>query len=81
MKLKDILHSVAKEHSIEPEALLGRRRTEPLVTIRQLVMYRMRMETDCTLAECGQVLGGRAPATIQHGFMKIAQLNSNNGVR
>jgi chromosomal replication initiator protein len=35
-------------------------------------MYLIRQETDCSLAEIGQELGGRTPATVSHAYQKIA---------
>jgi chromosomal replication initiator protein len=45
---------------------------------RQVAMYLIRQETDCSLAEIGRELGGRTPATVSHAYQKIAVDINNN---
>ena len=70
--LEEILKETAEECGFTPEELIGRDRHKKIAHARQVVMYNMRMKTDSTLKECGEVLGGRSPATISWGFQKIA---------
>ena len=51
---------------------MSRKRDEMTVLARQVAMYLIRQETDCSLAEIGQELGGRTPATVSHAYQKIA---------
>lgn len=56
----------------------GRRRDETTVLARQVCMYLMRQETECSLAEIGRVLGDRSPATISYAYEKIANAINND---
>jgi chromosomal replication initiator protein len=58
--------------------LRGRRRDEATVLARQVAMYLMRQETDCSLSEIGRELGGRSPATISYAYDKIANSINND---
>jgi len=69
--LEDILEETAHEYGFTPEELIGRDRHKNISWVRQVAMYNMMMKTDCTLRECGDLLG-RSPATITQGFQKIA---------
>ena len=39
---------------------------------RQVAMYLIKQETDCSLAQIGNELGGRNPSTVSHACEKIA---------
>jgi chromosomal replication initiator protein len=67
-----IIEAVATSFNLTLSDLKGRRRDEATVLARQLSMYLVRQETDCSLAEIGQELGGRSPATISYAYDKIA---------
>ena len=69
--LEEILKETANEYGFTPEELKGRDRHKKVSHARQVAMYNMMMKTDCTLQECGDLLG-RCPATITQGFQKIA---------
>lgn len=70
--LESILKDIAHQYRIKPDVLKSRIRIAPVARARQAAMYNMRMKTDCTLAEAGEVLGGRTPSTITYGFQKVA---------
>ncbi len=54
--------------------MLGRDRTREVTLPRQMAMYLVREETDASLPEIGQMLGGRDHTTIIHGCDKISNL-------
>jgi len=67
-----IVESVINSFHLTPSDLKSRKRDEATALARQVAMYLMRQETNCSLAEIGQQLGGRSPATISHAYQKIA---------
>ena len=45
-------------------------------------MYLLREETDCSLMDIGQMLGGRDHTTVIHGCEKISEeINANSRMR
>jgi len=58
--------------------LRGRRRDEATVQARQICMYLMRQETECSLSEIGRELGDRSPATISYAYEKMSDAINNN---
>ena len=69
---KLIVEAVVNSFQLTPFDLRGRKRDEVTALARQVAMYLMRQETDCSLAEIGEELGGRTPATVSHAYQKIA---------
>ena len=77
-----IVDVVAKFFSIDLKVLKGRGRSRNIVVPRQIAMYLMREETDASLMEIGQELGGRDHTTVLHGCDKITtELNSDARLR
>ncbi|HET9908811.1 MAG TPA: chromosomal replication initiator protein DnaA [Anaerolineales bacterium] len=66
-----IVELVAKEWQTTVEALLGRDRSQKIVQPRQVAMYLLRKETDASLPQIGEVLGGRDHTTVMHSIDKI----------
>jgi len=66
-----IIELVAKEWQTTVEALLGRDRTQKIVQPRQVAMYLLRKETDASLPQIGEVLGGRDHTTVMYSIDKI----------
>jgi len=82
VKPSQIIEAVASFYKFTPPTLTGRSGKKTIVEARQVAMYLIRQETDCTLAEIGKELGGRCPATILAAYMKIANhLNHDVGLR
>ncbi len=78
----DILDAVADHYHIPQEDLRGKQRDKHIVTPRQVAMYLMRQETDASLLEIGQALGGRDHSTVLHGCEKISrEINENTTLR
>jgi chromosomal replication initiator protein len=66
-----ILNSVATFYGLSLEVLQGKRRDRPLTVARQLTMYLLREELQCSWTQIGKELGGRDHSTILHGYHKI----------
>ena len=69
---KKIIELVAKEWQTTVEALLGRDRSQKIAQPRQVAMYLLRKETDASLPQIGEVLGGRDHTTVMYAIEKIA---------
>lgn len=67
-----IIELVAKEWQTTVEALLGRDRSQKIAQPRQVAMYLLRKETDASLPQIGEVLGGRDHTTVMYAIEKIA---------
>src|SRR5215207_6765450 len=67
-----IIELVAKEWQTTVEALLGRDRSHKIAQPRQVAMYLLRKETDASLPQIGEVLGGRDHTTVMYAIDKIA---------
>ena len=77
-----IMESVVNSFQLTPSDLRSRKRDGATALARQVAMYLIRQETDCSLAEIGQELGGRTPATVSHAYQKIASdINNNPSLR
>lgn len=66
-----ILSSVASFYGLPTEVLQSKRRDKPLSIARQMAMYLLREELQCSWTQIGQELGGRDHSTILHGYQKI----------
>ncbi|UCD09660.1 MAG: chromosomal replication initiator protein DnaA, partial [Dehalococcoidales bacterium] len=67
-----IIEAVVDNFQLTPSDLKGRKRDEMTALARQVAMYLIRQETECSLSEIGKELGGRTPATVSHAYQKIA---------
>ncbi|OGO10310.1 MAG: chromosomal replication initiator protein DnaA, partial [Chloroflexi bacterium RBG_13_60_9] len=66
-----IIDAVAGQFGIEREKLLGRERSRDIVLPRQVAMYLIREETNASLPEIGNAMGGRDHTTVMYGCDKI----------
>jgi chromosomal replication initiator protein len=73
-----ITETVARNFQITLSDIRGRHRDENTVMARQIAMYLMRNETDCSLADIGRELGGRSPATISYACEKMSNALNND---
>jgi len=79
---KQILAAVIRFFHVNERDLLGHRRSQDLVRPRQIAMYLARKETQASLPEIGQMLGGRDHTTILYGVQKIeGQLEQDSTLR
>ena len=69
----DVIGAVLRHFAIERAQLSGRSRTKDIVLPRQLAMYLLRTETDASLLDIGNELGGRDHTTVLHGIRQIEQ--------
>jgi chromosomal replication initiator protein len=67
-----IIELVAKEWQTTVDALVGRDRSQKVAQPRQVAMYLLRKETDASLPQIGEVLGGRDHTTVMYAIEKIA---------
>ncbi len=67
-----VIELVAREWQTTVEALLGRDRSQRVAEPRQVAMYLLRKETDASLPQIGQVLGGRDHTTVMYAIQKIS---------
>jgi len=77
-----ILNAVATFFNIPPDTLQGKRRDKTTSQARQIAMYLLREELQCSWTQIGRELGGRDHSTILHGYHKISdEANSDHGLR
>jgi chromosomal replication initiator protein DnaA len=82
VSVADVLEIVAEYFRIPEDDLRGKQRDKHIVVPRQIAMYLMRQETDASLLEIGQSLGGRDHSTVLHGCEKITrEMNENTAMR
>jgi chromosomal replication initiator protein len=66
-----LIELVASEWQTSVEALLGRDRSQRIAEPRQVAMYLLRHETNASLPQIGEVLGGRDHTTVMYAIQKI----------
>ena len=77
-----ILREVAEFYGVDLRAMQGRGRSRNIVVPRQVAMYLLREETDASLMDIGQLLGGRDHTTVIYGCEKIGEeINSDSRLR
>ena len=82
VSVQEVLDAVAEYYRMSPDELRGKQRDKHIVVPRQVAMYLMRQETDASLLEVGQALGGRDHSTVLHGYEKIArEMNEGSPLR
>ncbi|HEY7985242.1 MAG TPA: chromosomal replication initiator protein DnaA [Ktedonobacterales bacterium] len=82
VSVAEVLAAVAEYYRIPEDDLRGKQRDKHIVVPRQVAMYLMRQETEASLLEIGQALGGRDHSTVLHGFDKITRaVNENTSLR
>ena len=77
-----IVKEVAYHFGLSEKELLGRSRARAVSVPRQLAMFLIRQETDASLPQIGQILGGRDHTTVMHGCDKISsQIETDERLR
>lgn len=77
-----IIQAVADYFNLPGEELSGKARDRKIALARQIAMYLMKEEDNCSFTEIGKVLGNRSHATIIYGYKKIAaQITTNLKLR
>ncbi|MCC6500939.1 MAG: chromosomal replication initiator protein DnaA [Anaerolineales bacterium] len=67
-----VIELVAKEWQVSVDAMLGRDRSRKVAQPRQVAMYLLRKETDSSLPQIGDALGGRDHTTVMYAIEKIS---------
>ena len=67
-----VIDTVAKVFGYEPSDLIGRSRLADVSEARQTVMFILWNLEGYTLAEIGQALDCRSPATVSYGYQQTA---------
>ncbi|MCX6004274.1 MAG: chromosomal replication initiator protein DnaA [Chloroflexi bacterium] len=67
-----IINTVADYFAISPEVITSKKRDLKTSRARHIIMYLLRQQNHCTLAEIGRLLGGRDHTTVIHGCDKIS---------
>jgi len=73
-----VIKAVVRFYNVSESDLKGRRRTKDIVRPRQVAMYLARKETQASLPEIGDALGGRDHTTVLYGVQKIEGLLEEN---
>lgn len=82
VSIDDVVNSVADYYRIQVDDLKGKKRDKHIVVPRHVAMYLMRQETEASLLEIGQALGGRDHSTVLHGCENITrEVNENTTLR
>lgn len=68
-----ILAAVSQRFAVPVDALLGKSRERQTAWARQVAMHLMREETDASLFQIGEQLGGRDHTTIMHGCAAVTK--------
>ena len=67
-----VIQAVANSFQLTPSEIRSRQRNKEIALAREVAMYIMRQETNCSLAQIGKELGDRQPIAVSHGCKKIA---------
>jgi chromosomal replication initiator protein len=70
----EVVRRVAEAYGIPFERMIGRDRSQEVALPRQIAMYLLREESNISLPQIGEALGGRDHTTIMYGCEKIADL-------
>lgn len=80
--LEDVLKAAATYYQLSLDDLASKRRTKDVVRARYVAIYLAREETDASLPQIGEALGGRQHSTVLHGYKKIAdEVKSDDALR
>ena len=72
------VEAVADSFQLTQEDLKGRRRDKETALARQVAMYLIRQETNCSLAQIAQELGNRDAAAVTNACKKLTGDIKNN---
>src|SRR5262249_5773394 len=72
--VEQVLAAVAEFYKVDLADLTGRSRNKEVVGPRQMAMYLLREETDASLPQIGDLLGGRDHTTVIYAYDKMSEL-------
>jgi len=78
LALEDILAAVGDYYGITPQEIAGRGRSREVSNARQVTMYLAREQSNASLAEIGETLGGRNHSTVLYSCERVADLVSTD---
>jgi chromosomal replication initiator protein len=82
LTLPDIIRAVALHYGVSEADLVGQSRRKEIAWPRQVAMYLAREDTNASLSEIGQALGGRDHTVVLYGSEKIAdQIERDDALR
>jgi len=77
-----VIEAVATSFQLATADLKSRKRDKQTALARQVAMYLIRQETNCSLAQIGKELGGRDHSTVTHACEQIAgEIDANPYLR
>ena len=68
-----IIEVVARQYSVSPEDLTGKKRSQEIALPRQVAMYICRQMTSLSTTSIGRAFGGRDHTTVLHGCDKVSE--------
>jgi len=71
---EEVIRTVAQTFGITVDSILGRGRSRQVALPRQIAMYLLRVESNISLPQIGEYLGGRDHTTVMYGCEKITDL-------
>src|SRR3990172_4330934 len=74
VQVEEVIREVARIFGIPTERMLSRDRSKEVALPRQIAMYLLREEANCSLPQIGEALGGRDHTTVMYGCEKVADL-------
>ena len=66
-----VIEAVADSFQLTPSDLKSQKRKQATLA-RQVAIYLIRQENNCSLAQIGEELGGRDPSFVSHAYKKVA---------
>jgi chromosomal replication initiator protein len=73
ISIDNIIRVVAENYKLSPNDLKGKKKSQNIVSARQLAIFIAREMTDYSTTELGQEFGGRDHTTIMHSISKIKE--------
>ncbi len=70
---EQIIDTICNRFSVSRDQIAGRSRARAVTYPRHLAMYLLRNKGSCSLAQIGQLLGGRDHSTVLSGYARIKQ--------
>jgi chromosomal replication initiator protein len=70
----EVVRTVAEAFGVPVDRIISRERTQEIALPRQIAMYLLREESNFSLPQIGEALGGRDHTTVMYGCDKISDL-------